>query len=200
MKRPFVRVVLLVAAVYLLLFIKIKIEQPDFIYDTKVTLAQRDITLAKTEMPAQSTDREFYIWQEHFKCKQREIFQGDIQVLFSASADENGDIAIDEILDISAAGVDDEYKFIIGHTYASIEDGAAVVLLSGRYEKQFTIDKVPLIKYLPGMFAKVNVTQPGWWCSETVNFIINIEPQDIQILNATGEFTKEIVNTRKYDY
>ncbi len=202
MKKPFAKIVVFVLAVYVVLFFKIKTEQPDFVYDTKITLAQRDITLAKTEIPAQSTDREFYIWQEHFKCKQREIFQGDIQVLFSASADENGNIVIDEILTVTATGGDDEYKFITEYSKAYFieEQGTAVVTLMGDYEKQYTVDRVPFIKYLPGMFAKVRLTQPGWWNSENIVFIITIEPQYIQQLKDNGEFTKQIVNTRKYDY
>ena len=100
MKKPFTKILLSVVTVYRLLFIKIKLDQPDFIYDRKVTLAQRDIVITETDIPLQSTDREFYLWQEHFKCRQRQIFQGDIQVLFSASTDESGNTVIDEILDI----------------------------------------------------------------------------------------------------
>lgn len=201
MKKSFAKIVLLVAFVYLSLFIKIKTEHPRVIYDTKVTLAQRDIVLSKTEIPAQSTTREFYLWKEHFKCKQREIFQGDIQVMISTSSDENGNIVIDEVLDITAIGGDDEYKFIIVHSNALIdEQGNAVVFLSGCYEKQFIYDAVPFMKYLPGMFAQVKATQPGWWHSETVTFAITIEPQYIQRVKTTGEFTRQIVNTRKYDY
>lgn len=202
MKKTFTKIVVLVLAVYIVLFFKIKMEQPEFIYDRKVTIAQRDIVITETEIPLQSTDREFYLWQEHFKCKQQEIFQGDIQVMFSVSTDESGNTVIDEILDITATGGDDEYKFIIEHTnaYYMEEQGTAVVTLMGCYEKQYTVDRVPLMKYLPGMFAKVKLTQPGWWKSERLAFSITIEPQYIQQLKDTGEFTKQIINTRKYDY
>jgi len=201
-KKPFAKILLSVVTVYRLLFIKIKLDQPDFIYDRKVTLAQRDIVITETDIPLQSTDREFYLWQEHFKCRQRQIFQGDIQVLFSVSTDESGNTVIDEILDITATGGDEEYKFVTEHSKAYFieEQGTAVITLMGCYEKEFAVDRVPLMKYLPGMFAKIKLTQPGWWRSELLVFIITIEPQYIQQLKDAGEFTKQIVNTRIYDY
>ena len=67
-------------------------------------------------------------------------------------------------------------------------------------KKEFAVDRVPLMKYLPGMFAKIKLTQPGWWRSDLLVFIITIEPQYIQQLKDAGEFTKQIVNTRIYDY
>ncbi|MBR4035344.1 MAG: hypothetical protein IKJ05_01270 [Oscillospiraceae bacterium] len=202
MKKPFFRMMAVVTVVYRLLFIKIRLDRPDFIYDRKATLAQRDIVITETQIPLQSTDREFYLWQEHFKCRQRQIFQGDIQVLFSASTDESGNTVIDEILDITATGGDDEYKFVTEHSKAYFieEQGTTVVTLMGQYEKHFTVDRLPLMKYMPGMFAKVKLTQPATWNSETIVFLITIEPQYIQQLKDTGEFTKQIVNTRIYDY
>ena len=66
MKKPFFRMMAVVTVVYRLLFIKIRLDRPDFIYDRKATLAQRDIVITETQIPLQSTDREFYLWQEHF--------------------------------------------------------------------------------------------------------------------------------------
>ena len=51
MKKPFAKILILIVAVYRLLFIKIKLDQPDFIYDRKVTLAQRDIVITETDIP-----------------------------------------------------------------------------------------------------------------------------------------------------
>lgn len=201
MKKSFSVIALAVAVVYICIFAKIYSDRPDYPYGTDLLVAKRQITMTEISLPAKATDRQFYLWEEIFDCRQRAVFRGNIKVTVSASTDENGNEKIDEIIDVSATGGDEEYSFLILHTFSEITDeGSALVMLSGCYEKKTGVEKIPLVKYLPGKFLNLSWKTTEYWHSESISFVIEISPQDIEYVQENGVFSKEILNTRKYDY
>ncbi|MBR5521296.1 MAG: hypothetical protein IKU54_04795 [Oscillospiraceae bacterium] len=200
MKKALVIMACAVGFVYICLFAKIKGEQPQFL-DAAVTLAQQNITIEKIQAPISTTENMYFKITNHFLSKERYELQGNIQVFAVVDTDRAGDITSVDIVDITATGGMDGYQLVGLSTYTDITPmGEIHVSFLGNFKKDFVIDKIPLIKYLPGRFLNISLTQPAYYTTESITVHFSIDRDELMQADKNKIFTKEIINTKNFNY